>query len=231
MRKKIAEKLEEISRTGYEDIGKSFDVTRKKYSWPEIDEFSGKISASDSVIDIGCGNGRLFSRLPKGVKYLGVDASHSLIEAAKQNFSNAEFKVGDGANMPDVASNLFDWAISLAVWHHFAGSDNQIKFLNEVARVVKPNGRVIISVWDVLGNKNLRWRVFKSRLLCIFLLRFYLWNDIVFPWRDSSGKIIGLRYYHIFSPKNIRRLFARSNLKLVSISKSGGNYWLEAEKR
>ena len=231
MRKKTAEKLERISKLGYEDIGSSFDVTRKKYSWPEIDCFIRGISSGDSIIDIGCGNGRLFPRLPRGIKYLGVDTSQSLIRTAKINFPEARFENLDGANMASIDDEKFDWAFSLAVWHHFAGERNKIKFLNEIARVIKPGGRVIISVWDILGNKHLRWRVFKSRFFCILSLRFNLWNDIVFPWRSSDGKIIGMRYYHIFSPKEIRKIFALSNLSLISLEKSGGNYWLEAKRK
>jgi ubiquinone/menaquinone biosynthesis C-methylase UbiE len=36
------------------------------------------------LLDLACGQGILSRHLPKGMKYLGIDASHSLIEAAKK---------------------------------------------------------------------------------------------------------------------------------------------------
>ena len=39
--------------------------------------------AQPYVLDLACGQGVLARHLPKGIKYLGIDASPSLIEAAK----------------------------------------------------------------------------------------------------------------------------------------------------
>jgi SAM-dependent methyltransferase len=231
MKTELVAKLTDVSRFGYEDIGASFSITRQKYFWPEIDDLVKRIKPGERIADIGCGNGRLLSRLPEGIKYLGLDSSKTLVRLAREQFPNYSFVVGDATRMDMVKEGGFDWAISLAVWHHMAGSNLQVRFLDEIARILKSEGRAIITVWDIANNDKLKRMVLKSRLLAVLSLRFSLWNELIFPWKDDKGKEIGSRYYHIFSPKEIQRLVSSSCLKLVSLEKKGGNYWIELIKK
>ena len=45
----------------------------------------------DKILDLGCGDGRLLSSLPKGISYLGVDYSENRIKKAKENYPEADF--------------------------------------------------------------------------------------------------------------------------------------------
>ncbi|MCE5319314.1 MAG: class I SAM-dependent methyltransferase [Parachlamydia sp.] len=49
----------------------------------------------DSLLDLACGNGVLARHLPEGMNYLGVDASSSLIKAAKEQCVGKDFLLGD----------------------------------------------------------------------------------------------------------------------------------------
>ena len=59
----------------YDEIGTHFSRTRQKTygnasssNWPITDVYLNKLQSGQSVLDIGCGNGKLVSGLSKGVK-------------------------------------------------------------------------------------------------------------------------------------------------------------------
>ena len=66
-------------------------------------------SQSGKILDVGCGNGNLFTLLPDG-KYelFGVDFSQNMIREAEGKCGNkATFSVADAENLP-FDSNAFD---------------------------------------------------------------------------------------------------------------------------
>jgi SAM-dependent methyltransferase len=87
MKKEIQEKLLKLVRDGYDEIAEDFSVTREKKLWPEIVKLASQVKDGDAVLDVGCGNGRLFDALKdKEIYYLGIDGSAKLIEIAKNNY-------------------------------------------------------------------------------------------------------------------------------------------------
>lgn len=78
-----------MSSTSWESVGKWYDKAvgkeghyyHKHVVIPNVLKF---IKEKDRVLDLACGQGILARHLPKGVEYVGVDISKSLIEAAKK---------------------------------------------------------------------------------------------------------------------------------------------------
>ena len=96
MQKQTQDKLLKIVHDNYREIAAQFDVTRKKHIWPELENILANLSANSSILDVGCGNGRLLEALKdKNIKYLGVDNGEELIELAKKNYPNNNFSVVD----------------------------------------------------------------------------------------------------------------------------------------
>ena len=66
---------------------------RHRYYWNEIINYCNYFSHDDySVLEIGCGTGELINAL-KGKRKVGIDFSEGMIDIAKKNFSQPEFKV------------------------------------------------------------------------------------------------------------------------------------------
>jgi len=109
------------------------------------------------ILDVGCGSGivtRDIARLTKG-KVVGIDGSEDMIEVAKdilKVFKNVELRVGNAENLPfeDNTFNLVTCNLVL-MW-----ADNPQKVANEMARVVKPGGKVLASLEPDYGGK-LHW--------------------------------------------------------------------------
>ncbi len=55
------------------------------------------LKPGDKVLDLGCGNGVLAGQIPAGVKYAGIDAAGNLIKAAKEQYRDKMFVIGDAA--------------------------------------------------------------------------------------------------------------------------------------
>ena len=105
------EQLLNIVKNNYEAIAADFDTTRKKALWPLLAEYASLVKSGESVLDVGCGNGRLASAfINKDIEYLGIDNSENLIELAKKNLETEQVKshlpAGEAGKSPNVAKAM-----------------------------------------------------------------------------------------------------------------------------
>lgn len=88
MKKEIQEKLLQIVRQNYEEIAEDFNETRKKQFWPELVKLAAEVKDGDSILDVGCGNGRLIAAFKdRKINYIGVDGNEKLISLARENLA------------------------------------------------------------------------------------------------------------------------------------------------
>lgn len=122
----------------------------------EIDLFTDFLNLDKNmvILDLACGQGRHTLELARrGFRYVnGLDRSHYLIRKAK-NISTTEglsasFKEGDARKLPYPA-DTFDVVMILGnSFGYFESTEDDIKILKEVLRILKPGGRFLIDVAD-----------------------------------------------------------------------------------
>ena len=95
------------------------------------------------TVDIGCGEGRLTRHLMAlGHDIVGVDASPSLVAAAREADPPMDIRLADAAALPlDDASA--DLAIAFMSLHDI---DPMPAALREIARVLEPGGRLCLAI-------------------------------------------------------------------------------------
>ena len=110
------------------------------------------------VLDVGCGAGILAGDLARrGYVVDGLDSSQAMIELASQVLAgtgvadSVRLRVGDAHNLPFPTSS-YDFAISLGVLPYV---HTPSLALAEMARVVKPNGHVLVSSDNLLRLNHL----------------------------------------------------------------------------
>ncbi len=148
MDKEYAKYLLDKTRQDYNAIAESFSSTRR-FVWRGLEPLYNYALPREKVLDLGCGNGRLLQIFKEiDIDYIGVDSSEKLIEIAKKLYPNAKFQVADALH-PPFPTNHFDKIYNIAVLHHIPSNQLRLEFLNEVKRVLKPDGLLILTVWDL----------------------------------------------------------------------------------
>ena len=107
-----------------------------------------KLEAGNKVLDIGCGTGNmtsLISRVHSGCFVTGIDASASMIKTArrKRGTQNCMFIQALGENLP-FGKETFNSVTSALFFHHI-NIDLKRKTLEEILRILKPGGKLIIA--------------------------------------------------------------------------------------
>lgn len=129
--------------------------SRRARDWFEIQEAQSKalytillkalnFCPDSALLDAGCGAG-LFCEMAaqKGANVMGLDASSSLIDIARQRAPRASFFEGGMEALPFVGAT-FD-AVTMLNSLHYAADPHLA--LTEARRVLRPGGRVAIAAW------------------------------------------------------------------------------------
>jgi SAM-dependent methyltransferase len=94
------------------------------------------------VLDAGCGTGRYSAYLAaRGHRTIGVDRSAAMLAKARATFPQSDFREGDLEALPLEPASVDAAVCALALVH----LPEIGKAVAELARVVRPGGRVIIS--------------------------------------------------------------------------------------
>ena len=198
----MIERLDEDShvRKIYNKIGQHFNVTRA-YTWSWIEEFVNDYSDDNCVYDIGCGSGR---NLRKSPSWIGIDNSETFIDICKDKGLNVIYS--DMTSIP-LGDNSADAILSIASFHHLYTYERRIQCLTEMKRMLKKDGKILLSVWSVNQPKKTR--------------RTFRYGDNIVNW-NKYGEVFE-RYYYIFKIDEIRELFEEVGLKIVSHKWDCGN--------
>jgi len=140
----------------YNEIGSNFSASRG-YIWPDLKPFLAEVPTYATVLDVGCGNGRLLLGLPKNIDYTGIDFSTVLLEKAVNNHPKAHFLEAD-ITKPDAWKDLppFDYIFCIAVIHHLDNRHDQLFVLKQIKNHLKPGGKCLITAWNLWQPKLLR---------------------------------------------------------------------------
>ena len=212
----------------YDRIADHFAKTRE-YAWPEVEEFlerearrtskatgDGSGVRPDVALDLGCGNGRHAELLAEQAdRVVAVDVSRGLLQTARERAVERGFDVdllqADASNLP-LRKATVGLAVYVATLHHLPSRAARVGSLNELARVLDPDGRALVSAWSTAHDRF--DTVDESDRDAGF--------DTVVDWTLPGGETVP-RYYHIYSPEEFEADVAESGLQLLDFEVSSGN--------
>lgn len=185
-----------------------------------------KIRKNDRVLDVGCNAGETLNRLAKefGIRGFGIDISDKTIDIAqKHNTFNNQYTVGSADKLP-YEDNYFDVVISQDVLEHL---ENPEDALSEMARVLKPKGKLFIYCISVNNRGTVR------QLMQIFHHK-HAWGDLGDHKQEylidemilKANHALHLRisYFHSFFSLIIDEFILRPLLFMFSKSKPQNSY-------
>lgn len=130
---------------GYLDAVRGLDAVAewKERSFALLEPRSGAV-----LLDVGCGTGddarALAARVAPGGRVIGIDASAAMIDEARRRGTAADFLVGDASRL-DLPGAAVDGARAERTLQHL---DRPEAAVAEMARVVRPGGRVVLAEPD-----------------------------------------------------------------------------------
>jgi ubiquinone/menaquinone biosynthesis C-methylase UbiE len=103
-------------------------------------------AASGTILDVGCGEGRVYALLDdqQRARYVGVDFSDGIIARARGRQPGARFLRGDATALP-VREATAALVICQGVLHH---TTNPRAALAELGRATRPGGAIQLSVYN-----------------------------------------------------------------------------------
>jgi ubiquinone/menaquinone biosynthesis C-methylase UbiE len=179
-------------RREYDELAADYDRRWRRYVTRSVRETvrRANLGPGARVLDVGCGSGALLNeitntRSPK--QAIGIDLSLAMTALARQRMPSGDFVAGDAEALP-FANDQFDVILSSSSFHFWP---NQVRALIDFRRVLRANGRIVITDWcdDFLACR-----------ICDAFLR----------WRGKSQ-------FGILTSREITTLLADSGFELLSI--------------
>ncbi|MFA5747024.1 MAG: class I SAM-dependent methyltransferase [Candidatus Paceibacterota bacterium] len=234
MKKDLAEYLLKEGERNYDMIASDYARTRR-YNSQDLLDLADLAKPEEKILDLGCANGRMFELFaPKGAEYYGVDISGKLIEIAKKLYPAGHFEKADALSLP-FADNTFDKVYFISVLHHIPSGEFRQKCFSEINRILKPEGKLILRVWDLLKIDKGRALLLKHTLLKMAGRTKVDFFDLMMPWNDFKRNQKGERYFHLFRTGELKKLARSSGMEVEKVWRSGegklANIYLIAGKK
>ena len=157
---------------------------------PELESLSARWQKG-KLVNLGCGHGADFLPFAKyDFELYGVDYSGEMLRLAGEYARKFKFAVNlfraDVSCLP-FADNVFDYAISVATFHHLTTPEARKRAFTELYRIIKPGGEAFVTVWNKMQPR--------------FLLSP---KEVQVPWRMKGETLF--RYYYLFTYGEFERL-------------------------
>jgi tRNA (uracil-5-)-methyltransferase TRM9 len=177
------------SNSDYKNIAKQFS-NKRQYQWTWITYFIKSNVKNSLILDVGCGNGRNMNY--QDYKFIGIDNCEEFVKICKDDGKNV--LLSNMTNIP-FTDGYFDAIISIASFHHLNNDTDRNQCLQELQRLLKYNGKVLLSVWSIDQHHNKKLN--------------FNYGDNYIPWKNNKGEILKMRYYYIFKLDELSNLLKK----------------------
>lgn len=194
----------------YQLISSEFDRSRH-HVWPCVRDFLDKSPKGQSLLEIGCGNGKNLLYRREDLNGIGIDLVPNFVNMCREKGLTAI--EGTAVDLP-FSDEEFDNCISVAVFHHLASEERRITALQEMYRVLQYGGRGMIVCWAYEQAEN---DINKELHL----------GDQYIGWRGRDG---GERYYYCYDKEGFEKYTSNISVREGRIWWQKGNWVFEFTK-
>jgi SAM-dependent methyltransferase len=109
-----------------------------------LDIAGASIGPDDTIVDIGCGLGRLSrAAAARAARVRAIDVSEEMLQRARElnaELGNVDWIHGDGRTLQPIEDASVDGCISLVVFQHIPDPAITLGYVREMGRVLRPGG-------------------------------------------------------------------------------------------
>ena len=147
------EAFSEFENIGWDEISAAYELQFGPLTGQSTSTVieAAQVESGTRFLDVCTGPGMLAEEAAKiGADVSGLDFSEEALAIARRNVPGATFHQGDAQDLP-FDENAFD---SVACGFGIIHVPDPQKALREMYRVLKPGGRIALSVWEAPGPSN-----------------------------------------------------------------------------
>lgn len=211
----------EINKETYDIISSDWNLKRQ-YFWKPVNDFLNAFENKSNLklLDLGCGTARHLELTVKlgfdKENIIGCDFSEGQLKIVKEKGFNT--KVCDMINL-DFEKESFDIIICIAAHHHLLDKKDQLKALEQMRRILKKDGEILLCNWFP-EKKFLEEQLKKKKFE-------YIDDDqkevkVTYTFENKKHN----RYYYLFEKKELESLCKEAKFKIISSQIFEGNIYL-----
>lgn len=216
-----AARLNALNQAFYRSAGEAFDATRGQ-PWPGWSGLLPLLRTPLSVLDVGCGNGRLARFLQQalggGLTFHGIDSDAGLLAHARERCAKLPglaliLQQADVLTDP-LPDRPFGLVTLFGLLHHIPGLQRRLALMTQAAACVAPGGLLCFACWRFAEYERFRQRIvpFPDGMTTEP-------GDALLDWRAGTH---ALRYCHHADDAEIDALCEATGLTLLSAYRADG---------
>lgn len=235
MREEVVERLLAINREFYQSFAEPFRHSRGRMQ-PGVLRAIETLPKDARVLDLGCAHGVLAETLLEagfGGYYVGLDSSQALLDSVPEVLKPPiyQFEWADLADsgwvqtarsmieLVDPKETVgFDWVFGFAVLHHLPSKQLRQATVKSMLSMLKPTGRVAMSVWDFMASPRLQARIIPWEVVGLSSEQVQS-EDYLLDWREGGS---GIRYVHHFTERELSALARSAGFEVGAQYRSDG---------
>ncbi|HKE80857.1 MAG TPA: class I SAM-dependent methyltransferase, partial [Solirubrobacteraceae bacterium] len=176
------------------DVADAYDRGRPRYPEHVVEAIAEAAGGGPRLLDVGAGTGRVSVPLFRaGYDLVAVEPLDGMRAILAAGIGAERALAGRSESLP-LGDASVDGAVCSDAWHWFDGA----RAADELHRVVRPGGGVVVCVLKLADGERPSWATDSEKVLRP------LWRSVHHPYRNGSKRHEGLDGHPGFDPLEVR---------------------------
>lgn len=172
---------------------------------------------SRRLLDIGCGNGDLFSLVEsKGYEYFGLDVSDDILQRSRATYPTGSYTVGDARNLKDFYKDPFDALIVSMLLPSLDKREDILQILIQCRELMSNNATLLVAVTHPSFDHYMQSFLFQRKDVQTDFSGYYTSGARFVMDQQINGQPFTFEDYH-WTLQDYINAIVQSGLKIITV--------------